>query len=110
LRTTVPFGAARPRAAGAIVVRTDLDESQMALDGGRPVPPEAQPRTAYGVSPDYFAVMNIPLVGGGRAFTAADDESAPAVAIINEWAARRWWPNEPAIGKSFSVDTAPGLR
>ena len=109
LRMTVPFGTARPRAPGAIVVRGEVDETTMTLDGGRPVPPEMQPKTAYGVSADYFVVMSISLAAG-RAFTSADDESAPAVAIINAWAARHWWPNEPAVGKTFSVDTAPGLR
>ncbi len=110
LRTTVPFGAARPRAPGAIVVRGEVDDATMTLDGGHPVSPEAQPKTAYGVSADYFTVMRVPFVGGGRSFTSADDESAPSVAIINEWAARHLWPNQPAIGKTFSVDTAPGLR
>jgi hypothetical protein len=38
------------------------------------------------VSADYFKVMGIALVAG-RAFTNADDESSPAVAIINQWAA-----------------------
>src|SRR5262249_34654418 len=35
---------------------------------------------------------------------------APQVAIINEWAAHHWWPNESAVGKTFGIDTAPGLR
>jgi predicted permease len=109
VRMTVPFGATRPRAAGAIVVRGEVDASAMTLDGGREVAPEAQPKTAYGVSADYFSVMSVPLLAG-RAFTNADDESAPAVAIINDWAARHWWPNESAVGKTFSIDTASGLR
>src|SRR5262249_20866437 len=67
------------------------------------------PRNAYGVSADYFKVMDIPVVGG-RAFVASDDESSPAVAVINEWAARAWWPNERAGGKTITVDTAPGAR
>jgi hypothetical protein len=53
--------------------------------------------------------MSIPFLAG-RAFTKSDDASAPAVAIINDWAARHWWPNERAVGHTFSIDTAPGLR
>jgi putative ABC transport system permease protein len=109
LRMSVPFAAARPRAAGVIVVRRDLDEATMTLDGGKAVPRELQPRNAFGVSPDYFSVMNIPMVAG-RAFTQSDGPSSPGVAVINEWAARRWWPNENAVGRTFSVDTAPGAR
>src|SRR5262249_10841513 len=107
LRMTVPFGSARPRAPGAIVVRGEIDETTMTLGNGQPVPLEAQPKNAYGVSADYFTVLNIPLLAG-RTFTSADDESSPSVAIINEWAARRWWPNESAVGKTFTADTAPG--
>jgi putative ABC transport system permease protein len=52
------------------------------------------------VTPDYFRVAGVRLVRG-RTFTAADDSSAPPVAIINENMARKFWPNEDAIGKRF---------
>jgi len=109
LRMQVPFAAAKPRAPGVIVVSRDLDEPVMTLDAGRPVDATSQPRSAFGVSADYFTVMGIPLVAG-RAFTNADDAAAPLVAIINQWAARHWWPNENPIGRTFSVDTASGIR
>jgi putative ABC transport system permease protein len=50
------------------------------------------------VSSDYFGVMNIPL-HRGRAFTDADTPGNPPVAIITETTARRYWPNEEAVGK-----------
>jgi len=50
------------------------------------------------VSPDYFRTLGITL-SDGRAFTAADDESAPRVAVINESMARGLWGTERAIGK-----------
>ena len=52
------------------------------------------------VTPEYFRVMGVPLVRG-RAFTAQDRDSAPPVAIINANMARRFWPNEDAVGKRF---------
>jgi len=61
------------------------------------------------VSPDYFRALGISFVAG-RSFTAADGEGSAAVAVINEWAARHWWPNQAAVGRTFSIDTAPGAR
>ena len=109
LRMQVPFAVGRPRGAGVAVVRSDLQQATMTLDAGREIDAALQPRTAFGVSADYFKVLGIP-VSAGRAFTNSDDASAPAVAIVNEWAARRWWPNENAVGRTFTVDTAPGIR
>jgi predicted permease len=45
----------------------------------------------YTVSPGYFEVFKIP-VKRGRTFTDRDDGRAPAVVIINEAMARRYWP------------------
>jgi predicted permease len=52
------------------------------------------------VTPAYFETMRIPLKRG-RAFTLADNESAPHVAVINETMAKKFWPNEDALGRRF---------
>jgi predicted permease len=49
------------------------------------------------VTPDYFRVMSIPIVEG-RTFTDADVSGEP-VAIIPAETARRFWPNQNAVGK-----------
>ncbi len=66
---------------------------------GRPVPaPGAAPGIMrHYVGPDHFRTLDIPLLRG-RAFASTDREGRPGVAIINETAARRFWPNENPIG------------
>jgi predicted permease len=58
------------------------------------------------VEPDYFRAMGVPL-RAGRLFTAADREGSSPVAIINETMARRYWPDESAIGKCIDRRGAP---
>jgi predicted permease len=52
------------------------------------------------VTPGYFSTMKAALVGG-RDVTNEDRANTPFVAIVNETAARRWWPNQDAIGKTI---------
>ena len=52
------------------------------------------------VSPDYFKVMGIPLLRGGRSRRPTTSRRRQVV-IINESMARRFWPNEDAVGKRF---------
>jgi predicted permease len=59
------------------------------------------------MSPGFFETMEMPL-RAGRDITDRDDQKAPKIAIINETAARTYFPNENPIGKRFgsSVETA----
>jgi putative ABC transport system permease protein len=52
------------------------------------------------VAPGYFDTMRIPLVRG-RDFLDADRTGQQPVVIINEAMARRFWPNQDALGKRF---------
>jgi putative ABC transport system permease protein len=49
------------------------------------------------VSPRYFETLGIPILKG-RAFTPADKEGAPPVAIVNQVLARKLFPNGDAVG------------
>jgi predicted permease len=57
------------------------------------------------VSPDFFRALNIPL-RAGRTFTMADRQGTPPVWIVNEAFARKYWPNENAVGKTLQMGPA----
>ena len=58
------------------------------------------------VSPDYFQVMQVPLLRG-RVFTDRDTvrpDGRRDVAIINQRLAGRMWPNDDPLGKRINCD------
>src|SRR5579864_394111 len=80
-----------------------------------PVLPEGQPEVPLpqrpfiiieAVSPRIFETLRVPL-RQGRAFTDADNAQAPAVIMVNEALAKRYWPGESAIGKHILLGRQP---
>jgi putative ABC transport system permease protein len=71
---------------------------------GRPAPEPNQEPDARIVSatPGYFSTMEIPLLRG-RDFNQLDGPNAIGVAIINDEAARRYWPGEDPIGQRIHL-------
>jgi predicted permease len=71
------------------------------IEGHEPGPgepkPEAQTRA---VTPEYFATLRIPVLRG-RAFSAADGDAAPRVAIVSSLFERQYSPRASAIGLRF---------
>ena len=66
------------------------------------------PEVSYNqVTPSYFDTLQMPVLRG-RKFSDADSEKAPPVAIINETMAKKFWPNEDALGKHFGTKGANG--
>ena len=62
------------------------------------------------VSDDFFRTVGTPLIAG-RFFTEHDDDKAPPVVVINDEAARQFWPGQNPIGKRIGVNyTGPGRR
>lgn len=55
------------------------------------------------ISPDYFRVIQTPLVKG-RFFTEDDENGNLPVAIIDEATARRyWWPDHDPVGRRLRI-------
>jgi predicted permease len=83
-------------------------QSSIYIEGQEP-PPQDNPNivNANVVGVRYLETMGIPLLRG-RDFTPQDREGAPAVAVISEAFARRFWPGEDPLGKRLSLRAANG--
>lgn len=82
---------------------------------GRSVFPEGEEGTSTrngiltqtdNIAPDYFQTLGISVVRG-REFDSSDREESPKVAIINQAAARRFWPDQDPVGKRFKFFGEP---
>ncbi len=62
----------------------------------------------YEISPGYLNAFRIPLLRG-RNFTSDDEAGAPPVAMINEAAARKFWPNRDPLGQQIVIGKEDGL-
>jgi putative ABC transport system permease protein len=75
-------------------------------EGDQALPLSQRPIVAINqISPEYLKVMGIPLIRG-RAFTAHDDANGAKIMLVNRELARRFWPNQDAIGQKIYI----GLR
>jgi putative ABC transport system permease protein len=54
------------------------------------------------VAPGFFDALGTQLAAG-RDFSERDDSAAPAVAIVNETMAHRYWPGQDALGRQFRM-------
>lgn len=59
------------------------------------------------ITPGYVKTMRIPVLQG-RDFTDADATDRPAVVLISEAMAKRFWPNESPLGKHLTLTFSPG--
>ncbi|HEV8042048.1 MAG TPA: ABC transporter permease [Bryobacteraceae bacterium] len=55
------------------------------------------------VSPEFFALLGIPIVRG-RILTATEARTGAPVTIVTESTARQFWPNQDPIGKIVRMD------
>jgi len=81
--------------------RLNLEVKDRTIESQFPV--RAHPRL---VSEDYFQTLGIPLMRG-RVFDNRDRAEGPAVAIINQSAVRRFWPDRNPLGERISLGDPP---
>jgi predicted permease len=87
-------GIARIAVAGRMPLSPGRTQSTVRLADN----PEEHVVDVNTVSPDFFTVLDIPIVRG-RVFTAGELD----VALVTESTARRYWHGEDAIGRSITV-------
>ena len=87
-----------------VPIAGDIWGTEFFIEGRpRPEPAEAPRATYRVVFPGYFKTMRLPVLRG-RDVTETDRLDNPPVVIVNEALARRYWPNEDAIGKRIASD------
>ena len=91
-----------PGAEAAMVSELPLTDDALhhdfVIDGRPPVAPGDEPSLySRSVGGEYMKVMRIPL-RAGRELSAGDDANAPAVGVVNESFARRYFPGESPLG------------
>jgi predicted permease len=58
---------------------------------------------------EFFSTLGLPVLRG-RLFTDDDRTGTPLVALVNEAAARRFWPDGDAVGRRVGFPPPPGNR
>jgi putative ABC transport system permease protein len=73
------------------------------IEGAPPLADGALPDAYFtSVSPDLFAALDARLLVG-RGFALTDSAEAPGVAVLNEAAARRYFPDSEPLGKRIRL-------
>ncbi len=79
----------------------------IAIEGTPAVTMSEQPEVDVRViSTGYLRAMHIPLVRG-RDFNESDTADTPGAILISDAMAKRFWPNEDALGKRLTLTFAP---
>src|SRR3989440_6925214 len=87
-------------------------DSSFSIEGREMRPNEPGPDEELRiVTADYFRVLKTPLLRG-RLFSEDDNADAPRVVIINDALAKKYWPNQDALGKriTFSDPRKPDAK
>ena len=87
-------------------------DSSFQIEGRDPIAEKVYPdEEIRGITPEYFSVLRVPLLQG-RFFNEGDQFDGPGVVIVNNSFAKKWFPNQEAVGKriTFSDTTKPDVK
>jgi len=97
--------------ATSVALRADVPlasaggEPKVTLAGAaEPLPASVVPRALFAIGGDYLRALGVTMAAG-RPIDERDTEHSVAVAMVNEWAARRWWPGGEAVAQMIRIDT-----
>ncbi len=97
-------------AVSALPFTSSVGWGGISVEGFFPQPGQELQVDQRAATTDYFRTMGVPLVSG-RYFSDFDTaQGAEPAAIVDEKFARRFWPNESAIGKHVWNDPKRQLR
>jgi predicted permease len=83
--------------------------ANITVEGG-PQLPEDQEHILYDpVSPGYFSAIGVPLIAG-REFNSGDTSARGKVAIVNETAAKRFFPKRDPVGAHFGFGAGDAVK
>ena len=82
--------------------------SGASIDGYDPQPGERLAFDMNAIGPGYFRTMGTPLLTG-REFTDRDTADGPRTIVVNDAAARRYWPGQNPIGRRTSRGEVVGV-
>jgi predicted permease len=99
--------AGTPGVTGASLAKLALitgsnDQRGLVVEGYQPPPGAGSAVDTNNIGAGFFSVMGIPLLAG-REFRESDNRGAPAVAIVNETFARKYFDGRNPIGMHLST-------
>lgn len=94
-------------AVSVVPLSGDFDTTGFQIAGRQFRPGEETSPDRYIVTPSYFRTLRIPL-RQGRVFELRDDAEGPPVCVINETAARTWFPGLSPLGQKIRAGAQDG--
>jgi predicted permease len=102
--SAVPGVRAAGAVSGGLPLTGSWSRTGVTLPGSGEVKGDDGSIDRRSVSPGYLELLRIPL-RRGRYLTADDREGSPPVLVINEAAARKYWPARDALGQRITINS-----
>jgi putative ABC transport system permease protein len=108
---------ARIKAVPGVEAAGTVDDLPTQGGSHQPIAIEGRPAQSLAEQPEvdvriastgYLRTMGIPILRG-RDFNESDAPNSPAVILVSDSMAKRFWPNEDPIGKRLTLSFFPGV-